>query len=202
MLSSSPQHPSVPPIQAMPTVRPPRPTSTAPLSPPRPSWLWAVLTGVFWGAISGVLVHVLGQVILSPAFASQAVPAVLWALLWGAQGSAVWGALWGVMWGACRRPAAPVASGGPAPLGRILTGAILGGGLGIGASILVGMTPVGMRDTPAGTVLEMLLNVDWSAPLPALRQTLLASLIGIQEHAIPGAIVGVLLGLVWGACRR
>jgi hypothetical protein len=201
-LASSPQRPSGPPTQAMPTVRPPRPTSTAPLSPPRPSRLWAVLTGVFWGTISGVLVYVLGQVILAPAFASQAVPAVLWALVGGAQGSALWGAVWGVMWGACRRPAAPVASGGPAPLGRILTGAILGGVLGIGASILVGMTPVGMRDTPAGTVLERLLNVDWSATLPALRQTLLASLTSMQEHALPGASVGVLLGLVWGACRR
>jgi hypothetical protein len=74
--------------------------------------------------------------------------------------------------------------------------------LGIGASILVGMTPVGIRDTPEGAVLEVLLNIDWSATLPALRQTLLASLIGMQEHAIPGAIVGVLLGFVWGACRR
>jgi len=74
--------------------------------------------------------------------------------------------------------------------------------LGIGASILVGMTPVGMPNTPEGAVLEMLLNVDWSATLPALRQLLLASLTGLQEHAIPGAIVGVFLGLIWGACRR
>jgi hypothetical protein len=201
-LSSSPQRPSVPPTRAMPTVRPPHPTPTAPLSPPRPSRRWAVLTGAFWGAISGALVRVLVQVVLSPALVSQAVPAVLWALVWGTRWSAVWGAVRGAVWGACRRPAAPVASGGPAPLGRIFTGVIWGGMLGIGASILVGMTPVGIRDTPEGAVLEVLLNIDWSATLPALRQTLLASLTGMQEHVIPGAIVGVLLGFVWGACRR
>jgi len=201
-LSSSPQRPSVPPIQAMPTVRPPRPTPPASLSPPRPSRMWAVLTGAFWGAISGALVRMLLQGVLSPALASQAVPDVLWALVWGSRWSAMWGTVWGVVWGACRRPAAPMASGGPALFDRILSGAILGSVLGIGASILVGMTPVGMRNTPAGAVLEVLLNVDWSATLPALRQALRASLTGMQEHAIPGAIVGVLLGLVWGACRR
>jgi hypothetical protein len=164
--------------------------------------MWTVLTGAFWGTISGVLMRVLVQVILIPALASQADPALLLALVWGAGWSAVGGAVWGAVWGVCRRPAAPVASGGPTASGRILTGALLGGVLGIGVSILVGMAPVGMRDTPEGSVLETLLSVDWSTTLPALQQTLRACLAAKQEHAIPGATVGVLLGLVWGACRR
>jgi hypothetical protein len=183
-------------------VRPSRSTPTAPLAPPRPSRMWAVLTGLFWGTISGVLVHVLVQVILAPALASQAIPALLLSLVQSAGWSAVWGAVWGAMWGVCRRPAAPVASGGPTPSGRILTGAILGGVLGIGVSILVGLAPVGMRDTPEGAVLEVLLSVDWSAGSMALQQTLRACLVAMQAHALPGAMVGVLLGLVWGACRR
>jgi hypothetical protein len=83
-----------------------------------------------------------------------------------------------------------------------LTGAILGGGLGIVASILVGMTPIGMRDAPASAALEALLNVDWGKAIPTFQQILLAWRADIQGHAIPGAIVGVFLGMVWGACRR
>lgn len=197
--SSSPLYPPAPPTRPMPASASPRPTPPAPLSSPLSSRVRSVLTGAFWGAISGALVRVLVQVALAPSPTLQAVPGVLWALGWGAR----WSVVWGTVWGACRSPASPVARGGPSPLGRILTGAIMGGGLGIGVSILVGMTPIGLSDVPQGAIVATLINADWSAPLQLFRQGVrLAWHAGVQEYAIPGAIVGVLLGSVWGACRR
>lgn len=195
--SSSQRAPALP-TQPLPAVGSPHSTPTASLALPQPSRMKSIVAGVFWGAVSGTLVRVFVQIILASSFLLRAVPDVLW----GARWSTLWGVVWGAAWGVCRRPAVPVAHGGPAALGRILTGAILGSGLGIGASVLVGITPIGVQDTPQGAVLEMLFNVDWNATLLAFRQILLASLAGMQEHAIPGAIVGGLLGIIWGTCRR
>jgi hypothetical protein len=68
--------------------------------------------------------------------------------------------------------------------------------------MLVGMAPIGLRDTAEGSVVAALLNVDWGTTLPAFRQMLFPWLASIQEAAISGACVGTLLGIVWGAFRR
>ena len=180
------------------------PSPTPMLSPSlrQPSRARSALTGAVWGALCGALVSILVQLILMPSLASQPLPEVLWTFGWRARWSVVWGLVWGIVWGLWRRPAVPASQGGPSPLNRILSGIILGSGLGIAVSVLVGMTPVGLQTTPDGAVVETLLNMDWSTALPAFRQMLLPWLAGLQKYALSGAVVGGVLGLLWGACRR
>ena len=91
--------------------------------------------------------------------------------------------------------------GGPTALSRVLSGTILGGGLGLAASILIGVTPIGVRDTPEGAVVEALLNVDLGT-FPTFREMLLLWWASFQDEALSGTCVGGLLGIAWGAFRR
>jgi hypothetical protein len=200
--ASSPLHTPLPPTRPTSVAVAPSLTPTLSPAPRRPSRAKSALTGAVGGALSGALLSILMQLILAPSLVSQPFPEVLWTLGWRARWSVVWGLVWGFVWGVCRRPAVPASQGGPSPLSRLLSGVILGSGLGIAVSVLVGMTPVGLHNTPDGAVAERLLNMGWSTALPAFRQLLLQWLAGLQTYALSGAVVGGVLGLVWGACQR
>ncbi len=188
-----------PPTRPMPAATSPHPTPPVPRATSRPSWMRSVLSGALWGAISGALVWLLVRVLLAPTLALQANLDMLWTLGWGARWSVAWGVFWGMFWGACRRPAIPVSQGGPSPWGRILSGGILGVGIGVGVSMMMGLTPIGLSTAPEDALVEALLRVDWRGALPTIQQALHT---GFQKYAISGASIGAFLGIVWGACGR
>ena len=55
---------------------------------------------------------------------------------------------------------------------------------------------------PQNTVLELLVSATWQASLPRIRETFGACMASLPLHALPGTIVGTILGVVWGAWRR
>jgi hypothetical protein len=109
------------------------------------------------------------------------------------------GAVWGAMWGACRLP---LASGVSRRLGVMITGAMLGACLGIMSSAIVGVTPGSLVDAYRGTFLEVFTGAQWRALLPIAQEMLYGFIRSAQLHVIPGAVVGTVLGIVWGACGK
>jgi hypothetical protein len=79
---------------------------------------------------------------------------------------------------------------------------MLGACLGIMTSAMVDATPGGLVDTSQNTFLEALLNVQWHAILPMVQDILLECIRRVRLHAIPGTVVGTILGIIWGACGR
>ena len=74
--------------------------------------------------------------------------------------------------------------------------------LGMLTSTLLGGTPGYTRSIPQSALPELLRSAAWDAPLTLMREigrTLVASM---QLHALPGAIAGSILGVVWGAWGR
>ena len=84
----------------------------------------------------------------------------------------------------------------------MITGAILGACLGIMTSAMVDGTPGGLIDPSWNTFLEVLLNEQWHAILPMVQDILLEYIMRVPLHAIPGTVVGTILGIIWGACGR
>jgi hypothetical protein len=74
--------------------------------------------------------------------------------------------------------------------------------LGMLTSTLLGGTPGYTRSMPQNTLLELLRSAAWHAPLSLMREIGRALVASMQLHALPGAIVGSILGIVWGAWRR
>ena len=159
----------------------------------------SVLRGAFWGVVSGVLVSLIVSALMQRSLAPETSLGMLWEAVQQAGGSAVWGAVWGTMWGIGRRP---VASGRASRPGRILTGAVLGAMVGMLTSTLLGGTPGSTSAMPQGPVPAWLRTAAWDAPLTLMREIGRALVAGIQLHALPGASVGSILGMVWGACGR
>ena len=176
----------------------PMPAAASPASR-RPSRLSSALTGTLWGTVSGALLGALIHVALDPSIAQDPIPLILLGALWRVGWGAVWGAVWGTMWGACRLPTTSGISG---RFRDIITGAILGACLGIMTSAMVDGTPGSLMDTSWNTFLEALLNVQWHAILPMAQDILLECIRRVRLHAIPGTVVGTILGIIWGACGR
>jgi hypothetical protein len=173
--------------------------TTASRTPALASRRESVLRGAFWGVVSGVLLSMIVYAIMQRSLAPETSLVILWEAVQQAGGSAVWGAVWGTMWGIGRRPAA---SGRASRPGRILTGAVLGAMLGMLTSTLLGGTPGYTSSMPQGTLPELLRTAAWDAPLTLMRELGRALVAGMQLHALPGAIVGSILGIVWGAWGR
>ena len=165
---------------------------------PAPPWrLRSVLRGAFWGTVAAVLVHLLVSVILHRPLMPETLLMILGEAWQKAGGSAMWGALWGALWEIGRRS---WLSGSPA--WSRSTGALLGAMMGMLTSTLLGMTPGSTTSISPSAWLAMLHSVPWHAPLPLLREMLRAFVASMYLHALPGASVGIALGLVWGMWRR
>jgi serine/threonine protein kinase len=177
------------------------PTMATPslLSQTRPSWLWSICTGMFWGAIAGVLMSVIVYVMMHRPPALNALPAVLVEAGLHTGWSVGWGIVWGGLWGLWRRPA--LATRIPR-FKSMLTGAVCGAVLGIVASTLLGLTPGLTAPFPQDAFLLWLKNATWNPPLPAMQDILRQGLLSLRLHAVPGAIVGTGLGTLWGMWRR
>jgi hypothetical protein len=79
---------------------------------------------------------------------------------------------------------------------------MLGACLGIITSAMVDGTPGGLMHRSWNTFLEALLKVQWHAILPMVQDILLECIRRVRLHAIPGTVVGTMLGIIWGACGR
>jgi hypothetical protein len=178
---------------------PPRPVPAAAAPSRRPSRLSSALTGTLWGVVSGAFLGGLVHVTLAPRIAQDPLPLILLGALWQVGWGVVWGAVWGTMWGACRLP---TTSGISRRLRGMITGAMLGACLGIITSAMVDGTPGGLVDTSPHPFLESLLNMPWHATLPMLQDLCLDCIRRLRLHAIPGTVVGTILGIIWGACGR
>jgi len=84
----------------------------------------------------------------------------------------------------------------------MITGAMLGACLGIMSSAIVGVTPGSLVDAYRGTFLEVFTGAQWRALLPIAQEMLYGFIRSAQLHVIPGAVVGTVLGIVWGACGK
>jgi hypothetical protein len=194
-----------PPHQHPPSValQPPPQASGHPaaaVSFPRQSPPWrlrSVLRGAFWGTVAAVLVHLLVAVLLHRPLMPETLLVVLGEAGQKAGGSALWGALWGTVWEMGRRPGIS-----RSPAWSRSTGALLGAMVGMLTSTLLGMTPGSTTSLSPSAWLAMLHNAPWHAPLPFLREMLRAFVASLYVHALPGASVGIALGLVWGTWRR
>jgi hypothetical protein len=83
-----------------------------------------------------------------------------------------------------------------------MTGAMLGACLGIITSAVVDGTPGGLMHTSWNTFLEALRKVQWHAILPMAQDILLECIRRARLHAIPGTVVGTILGISWGVYGR
>jgi serine/threonine protein kinase len=184
-------HPTTGPWHSM------RPSPSRALA--RPSLLASVCLGALWGTVSGVLLSMIVYVLMQRPRVSGPLPVMVWESVQQAGGSAIWGGVWGTMWGMCRRPAGP---GHNSRLRRILTGAVLGAVLGLLTSALLGLTPGSTMSMPQHTVLELLGSATWHASLPRIREMFGAFVASLPLHALPGTILGTILGIVWGVWRR
>jgi hypothetical protein len=94
-------------------------------------------------------------------------------------------------------PASDVSAIPASPLGRLLMGAIHGA--------LLGIVTSGIVDGVPGSVGRL---QQWRPPMlpppqwPIVQGQLSGVVAMLQEHAIPGGVVGILLGSIWGAWRR
>lgn len=171
-------------------------------APRRLSRVRSAFTGALWGGVSAVLLGAIVHVIFvsfDPHIPQDVTLSVIGETVWKAGWGVVWGAVWGAMWGACRLP---LASGVSRRLGGMITGAMLGACLGIVSSAIVGVTPGSLVDTHRSTFLEVLTGAQWRAWLSTAQEILLGFIRSAQPHVIPGAVVGTLLGVVWGACGK